>query len=63
MTLSGGNASSCDSEVGSGPGAMPYCGPAIHTLFISFARMAGDYDFIKSGRVGGWVGWRGGLKS
>lgn len=35
---------------------MYYCGPAVHTLFISCARMAGDNDFIKSGKVGGWVG-------
>lgn len=35
---------------------MYYCGPAVHTLFISCIRMAGDNDFIKSGKVAGWVG-------
>lgn len=34
---------------------MYYCGLAVHTLFISCTRMAGDNDFIKSGKVGGWV--------
>lgn len=39
---------------------MYYCGPAVHTLFISCTRMAGDNDLIKSGKVGGWVwgNWR-----
>lgn len=37
------------------PEGMYYCGPAVHTLFISCTRMAGDDDFIKSGKVGGWA--------
>lgn len=37
------------------PEGMYYCGPAVHTLFISCTRMAGDNDFIKSGKVGGWA--------
>lgn len=36
---------------------MYYCGPAVHTLFISCTRMAGDDDFIKSGKVGAWLSW------
>lgn len=35
---------------------MYYCGPATHTLFIGCTHMAGDDDFIESGKVGGWVG-------
>lgn len=38
---------------------MYYCGLVVHTLFISRTRMAGDNDFIKSGKVGGWVGETG----
>lgn len=41
---------------------MYYCGPALHTLFISCTRMAADNDFIKSGKVGGWVQETGILK-
>lgn len=36
-----------------GPEGMCYCGPAVHTLFIGSTRMAGDDDFIKSGKEGG----------
>lgn len=49
-----------------GPEGLCYCGPAVHTLFIGSTRMAGDDDFIKSGREGGaglWVGWAGLLKA
>lgn len=48
-------------EKGSKPEGMYYCGPALHTLFISSTRMAGDDDFIKSGKVGGWVGGKTGI--
>lgn len=36
-----------------GPEGMCYCGPAVHALFIGSTRMAGDDDFIKSGKEGG----------
>lgn len=35
---------------------MCYCGPAVHTLFISSTRMAGENDFYQIWQGGCWLG-------